>query len=159
MEIIAVLAVVSVGLLGVLTLVIQNIQIQFINKNALIASQLAQEGLELVRAKRDTNWLLKNSWNDSITPGNYIIDAMNTWQNGIVDINNPEAKLYIQGFGGIESFAHTTTSYPTNFRRLITIQDLVAGQSLKIISTAQYEQGGNKYQYVAETDLYNWGER
>lgn len=159
MEVIAVLAIVSIGLLGVVTLVIQNIQVQFVNKNALIASQLAQEGLELVKAKRDTNWLSGVAWNTNLEPGNYIIDGSGIWQSGISGINDPLTKLYYQDISPL--YAHQTTIYPTNFRRLITISNDVSATEpiLRIISAVQYEQGVNKYQYVAELLLYNWGER
>ena len=56
LEVIVVLAIVSLSLLGTLSLIIQNIQVQGLNRKSLVAYQLAQEGLELIRNTRDANW-------------------------------------------------------------------------------------------------------
>ncbi|MCX6795111.1 MAG: prepilin-type N-terminal cleavage/methylation domain-containing protein, partial [Candidatus Falkowbacteria bacterium] len=52
-EIMVIISIVLVGMIGVLSLLVQNIQAQSINKNRFIAYQLAQEGIEVTRALRD----------------------------------------------------------------------------------------------------------
>ena len=73
-EIMTVLFVVALGLVGVLSLMVQNIQSQNVNKGALIAYQLSQEGIELVRRTRDSNWQAGRAWNVNLAPGHYIVD-------------------------------------------------------------------------------------
>jgi prepilin-type N-terminal cleavage/methylation domain-containing protein len=58
LEIIIVIYIISLGLVGVMSLFLQTIKVQNINKNKLIASQLAQEGIETIRNIRDENWIL-----------------------------------------------------------------------------------------------------
>lgn len=58
--------IIIVGLLSIMSLVVFNIKIENFNNNMLIASNLAREGIEVVRNRRDTNWLqgdaITNSW-------------------------------------------------------------------------------------------------
>jgi prepilin-type N-terminal cleavage/methylation domain-containing protein len=56
-EVIVVTAIITIGFMGVLTLVQRTIAIYGSNQNYLVASIMAQEGLELVRNVRDDNWL------------------------------------------------------------------------------------------------------
>ena len=56
LEVTAVTAILTIALLGISSLVIQNLQAHNYNHNFLIASMLSQEGLELVRNIRDDNW-------------------------------------------------------------------------------------------------------
>ena len=77
-EIITVLFVVSLGLIGVLSLIIQNIQSQSINRRSIIAYQLAQEGIELVRKTRDSNWANGDIWNKNLVSGSYYMDPLDS---------------------------------------------------------------------------------
>src|SRR3989338_10729475 len=75
LEVVVAILIITIGLVGFLSLVIQNIRVQYIDKNVLIASGLAQEGLELVRNVRDLNWLTPgNSWDQDIVGNSYTID-------------------------------------------------------------------------------------
>lgn len=57
-ELLTALFVLSVALVGALSLATSNAQSQQIGANRLIASNLAREAVETARALRDTNWLL-----------------------------------------------------------------------------------------------------
>ena len=97
LEIIVIVFIVSLGLLGILSLTTQNIRVQYINKNNLIASQLAQEGLELVRNIRDTNWTIEGSnWDTGLSAGTFKIDFDD---NALQASSMEDAKLYIDGSG------------------------------------------------------------
>src|SRR3990172_140667 len=81
-EVIIAISLVNIGLLAISSLVIQNIQTQDINREYIIASMLAQEGLELARNIRDNNWRNDIDWKygngvnsatDIVQDGSYII--------------------------------------------------------------------------------------
>ena len=57
MEIVIVASVVMIGFVGILALAERTIRFRSINQKALVAAQLAQEGVELVRYIRNDNWL------------------------------------------------------------------------------------------------------
>lgn len=56
-EIMVVVSMITVGFVGIIGLVQKAIMLYYNNKNVLIANNLAQEGLELVRFVRDDNWM------------------------------------------------------------------------------------------------------
>ncbi|MDD5031480.1 MAG: prepilin-type N-terminal cleavage/methylation domain-containing protein [Patescibacteria group bacterium] len=153
LEIMVAIFIITMGLIGVLSLITQNIQVEYINKNNLIASQLAQEGLELVRNIRDNNWLAGNNWDDGITPGAYIVDY-----NGKIDsvAGIGEAKLQRRNDVGEEGYYWHEASDPDSpFSRLITITQ-TSPELLNISCLIRWEDRGGAYQYVADTILYDW---
>ena len=56
-EVMAAVAVLSIGLIGGLTAITKNLSIISGGEDRIIAANLAAEGIELVRNVRDTNWL------------------------------------------------------------------------------------------------------
>ena len=155
LEVVVAIMIIAMGMIGVLSLVIQNVEAQYINKNILMASGLAQEGLELVRNVRDLNWLTPgNAWDQNIVgDGTYVIDygglvSLNTSINSIDEVG---ARLYIDSNG---LYTHTTTATATNFYRLITVVN--QGSYLDIKCAIRWKDGTQNHDYTAETYLYNW---
>jgi len=155
LEVVVAIMIIALGMVGVLSLVIQNIQAQYINKNVLVASGLAQEGLEQARNIRDLNWLTPgNDWRqDIVGDGTYTIDyggrgSINAAVNSLDDAG---ARLYINSNG---FYTHTVTATATNFYRLITVAD--QGSYLDVKGAIRWKDGTQNHNYVAETYLYNW---
>lgn len=78
-EVIIAMGILAIGTLVASTMIISTIRSTVVNKNYLIAISLSREGVEAVRAIRDSNWLIfpqdtKNCWNvlhdEDITPTN-----------------------------------------------------------------------------------------
>ena len=70
LEVVIAISVVIVGLVSIMSLVIFNINVQGYNHNMLIASNLAREGVEIIRNIRDSNWLdSEKEWDDSLFHG------------------------------------------------------------------------------------------
>ncbi|MFH1413173.1 MAG: prepilin-type N-terminal cleavage/methylation domain-containing protein [bacterium] len=57
LEMIVVASIIMIGFMGILTLVEHSIKFRSMNQNYLIAVELANEGIELVRYVRNDNWL------------------------------------------------------------------------------------------------------
>ncbi|MEK7557886.1 MAG: prepilin-type N-terminal cleavage/methylation domain-containing protein [Patescibacteria group bacterium] len=157
-ELIVCLFIINLGMIGVLSLVLQNIKVESTNKNALIASQLAQEGLELVRNQRDNNWLSGTVvWTNNIDNfPTYIIDY--SYKSGAVtgvgEIDDEKTKLYINKDG---YYTHESTSNsPTIFSRLISAIVSDKGDYLDIKSKVYWKERGRDYNYEAEVYLYDW---
>ncbi|PIZ89621.1 MAG: hypothetical protein COX89_00565 [Candidatus Nealsonbacteria bacterium CG_4_10_14_0_2_um_filter_37_10] len=65
-EVLVAVSVLIIGVLGVFT-VVQNITFSAqINSSKLAATYLAQEGLELVKNQRDSNWLAGSPWDSNL---------------------------------------------------------------------------------------------
>ncbi|MFH0923395.1 MAG: hypothetical protein V1825_01545 [Candidatus Falkowbacteria bacterium] len=151
LEVLIAVLIITMGMIGVLSLVLQNIQVQHINKNNLIASQLAQEGIELVRNIRDTNWLDGNAYDYGIAgDGTYTIDYTFTANDLINVINDSGAKLNINSAG---FYTHSAGS-ATAFYRLITVSDNT--DYLEVECKVRWAERGRIHDYVATTLLYDW---
>lgn len=150
-EVMVAVGIISVGMMGVLSLMSQNVQVQAVTKNNLIASMLAQEGIELVRNIRDTNWLTSTATNyyDNIFATS-TIDNIGIYTKSDLDFNDASSTLAIDSKGLYS--AHGATS--TIFKRLITVSSTTDYMNIK--STVRWTRNGQNHDYVAETILYDW---
>ena len=174
MEMVVVVFIISIGLIGVLSLVVQNVQVEYVNKNMIIASQLAQEGLELVRNVRDNNWVDSSDWVgggagtniDIVQDNNYAI-SMDTNSGGIeifdvsgtdsTGIDDNQAKLYLDGGGFYKHYSLPGTASSTIFSRIVTVDEIAGDNSYITLSCiVQWRIKTNTHQYVAQTRLYDW---
>ena len=165
LEVMLAFSVITVGLLGVSSLAIQNAQVQSISKNYLVASMLAQEGLELVRNVRDTNFFRAdqsydweygqgaNSATDIVQDGNYAIDynlAIDSMPN---DLTSDRTRLYLNG----GRYTHQTGAGSSNtpYRRLIFVTDHNPDY-VEVRVAISWSERGRTHNYEAVTNLYNW---
>ena len=168
MELMVVLTIIVFGLLGVSSLVIQNLQAQSVNKEYLIASMLAQEGLELVRNQRDNNWLDQaDDWllgengadsdTDLLRDGSYKIDyrgfanAVNT--PDAIDTATNANRLYEDASG---YYTTVNTGNATPYYRLIHITGSQGDDFIGASSTVMWENRGNTRTYQVDAILYDW---
>lgn len=126
-EVMVAVFVLIVGVLGAFT-VVQNITFSSqIASSKLTATYLAQEGIELVRNQRDSNWL-----EDTYTPAEVPWDS---------NVPPPECSRTIGKFT----------------RNCQVTPDLVDGVEKMLVSVeVNWEERGRSYQVTAKTELYNW---
>jgi prepilin-type N-terminal cleavage/methylation domain-containing protein len=149
-EILAVLFVISLGLIGVLSLIVQNIQSQNINKRTIAAYQLAQEGLELIRKTRDTNWRNGDAWNKDLAGGTYYMDYLDEIPHSTSV--NTDTSLYLNSSG---FFIHNGLGNPTPFSRTIEIIPIDAG-SMRVYAHVTWYDRDKVFNYDLETLFYDW---
>ncbi len=167
LEVMIATLIIGIGLVGVSSLIVQNAQVQYINKNVLIASQLAQEGLELVRNVRDTNWLTTgNDWKtgdgvdldtDIVQDGDYAIDYLGNIydiddSNGNGEIIDEAGARLLINSGYYEHSAGNVTPF---FRAIKVVED-AGGNFLTVTCTIRSVERGRHNDYAAETILYDW---
>lgn len=150
------------GLLGIMSLLHQSLKAQHINENTLVAAQLAQEGVELVRNIRDNNWLSDNSsdWKTDIIGGvggdvdqAFVIDYLGrTSISPVSGVDDPDAKLYINADN---LYTHTPSASSTLFSRIIEKTN-PQGSYMEITSRVKWTERGNDHNYVISTRLYDW---
>lgn len=152
-EVIAVLFIIAVGLVGVLTLIVQNIQAENINKNNLIGCQLVQEGIELIRMSRDNNWRAGRDFSTDLTSGTYMMDYLMATPTPISLITEAPLSLSAGGF-----YYHATSTpgvSTTTFYRLISLDQLDASKE-RVRVTVEWDDRGRSLNCSAETFLYDW---
>lgn len=155
LEVMVAMLIISIGMIGVISLIVSNINLSNLSKNKLIAMNLAQEGIELVRNIRDENWLDGDDWQDGIiNDGSYIVDYSGESSVNDVpdDIDDNSAKLYLDGDG---FYQHSVTADDTVFSRLIIITDDTA-TSTTVRSYVKWRQGDKIFDYIVDSIIYDW---
>lgn len=150
-EVATVLFIVAIGLIGILSLIVKNVQSQGYNKQNLVAYQLAQEGIELIREVRDTNWNNGEDFRTGIaSDGSYYMDYLDT---APLTASGPQA-LYLDSDG---FYSHDSAGTDSGFRRLITITT-DSPDSFLVSVTVDWpnRENGERFSYVLETILYDW---
>ncbi|HNW20067.1 MAG TPA: prepilin-type N-terminal cleavage/methylation domain-containing protein [bacterium] len=157
-ELLVSMAMVGVGLVGVASLAAQNIRVQYVNRNSLISAQLAQEGLELARNRRDNNWKSTSpatSLDDIYDPG-FIIDyTPDSYRSGYSDIAETDP-LRING-DGFYSYSGETI---TPFRRFLTSEcqtdETIQAEYCLIRCFVSWQGKGQTGTYQAQDFIYSW---
>ena len=149
MEAIVAIFVITAGIVGVLALVTQTISSATFSKDKLTAAYLAQEGIEIVRNIRDTNWLQGLSWNNglgvSVYEADYKASSLSFFSGNPLNL---ETLTGYYGYGAGDA---------TKFTRKITINDgPVSGSSLNIKVEVSWQEKGTSHKVEAQENLYNW---
>ena len=128
-----------------------------LTKSRLIASYLAQEGIEIIRNIRDQNWLVGNQWDANIVSA-VIPNYIDYRSLSFPDLNCFLDYVY---FDATEGYNCRRTGSITPFWRLITItkEDLNSDGSVdKMTVTIQvtWQERGRTHQVNVTEQLYNW---
>ena len=151
MEVLAAIFVITTGILGVFSLVQQVISFTTISSSRLVATYLTQEGLEIVRNIRDTNWLQDRSatttWDDGLPLGDWEADYTtvtfsDTYDGDFLKIN-----------GG---FYNYSSGINTKYKRKITIARGSRIEILNISVEVSWEERGRTHKVTTTGELYNW---
>jgi type II secretory pathway pseudopilin PulG len=154
LEVVVSLAIITVGMIAVLNLFTQTIRSGEVSINQEIAINLAQEGIEVIRNKRDSNWIKLKEWNNEINEtGYYKVNFAedNKWEISKI-ITVDFQKLYLRD-NKIYTHDNTKNSL-TIFERLISID--AEKSILKITSIVQWTERGSSYKIILKDNLYNW---
>lgn len=133
-----------------------------ISRDQLIASYLAQEGIEYVRAMRDDKYLeaypnTNNAWNDFLNAVNDCIGLTNNMctldpsENELKKCSGSCNSLYLSDSG----YTQTQNGTKTQFTRSIQITD-VTDKDKRIVSTALWSFHGIQYSVTVSDHLTPW---
>ena len=154
-EIIAALFVMSVGIMGVFSLVSQTISYINIISSRLTAIYLSQEGMEVIRNIRDSNFLKINkgeegNWDDGLPNGQYynfdyqsqvLPDNTNCSGNNYLDISGGFYKCFVSG----------------RFQRKAQITK-IEDDKIYVAIEVSWEERGRTHKVVARENFYQWYE-
>lgn len=122
----------------------------------LTAAYLAQEGIEIVRNIRDTEWLNDSSWDDirnhfSICSLGCEVD----YKTGTVG-ETTALRSFQNNYLGIDTdgFYNYYTGSPSIFKRKVTV--VSAETTLQISVLVMWKDRGKDYSFIAEETLYDW---
>jgi len=121
------------------------------SKAKFVASGLAQEGMEIVRNIRDSNWLKYDQgvlWNQGLSDGDWEADYLS---EGLASYFGTGRFLKMDSNG----FYNYTNGTATKFNRKINIQNLSANQ-IRVIVVISWQEKNKDYSLTTAEDLYNW---
>lgn len=186
MEIVFVLGIIIIAFVGILTLIIANIVGSDVSKTRIVASNLAREGIEVVRQIRDSNWLAYNDWdlgleglNDDYTAIAFF-DEEGTyeWQLDFTpdSLTDDNTVLFLDATKGLyrQKVDYDLGGMPTFYRRLITLNEICRDLTIKtsgekcegileipkigiqVLSEVIWTEREREHSVVIEDRLYNW---
>lgn len=145
-ELLVAMAVLSVGILGVMNLMIASIGRVGEARDRVIAANLAQEGVEIASNIRNSNWIGGSAYNSGLGEGTWCADAadQNLSACGSYGINW-DGSLYTHEEGEA-----------TGFERRIVIETGSDGSNsfTRVQSIVSWDEGAQSL--TAETHLYDW---
>ena len=152
LEVIIAIFFVTVGMGGVFTVVQKSFSIMSLSESRLIAANLAQEGIEVVRNIRDTNWIEGESWDSGLNVGDWEVQ----YNEGDGDLT-AWADLYLHIDNGFYKYlVPAVPDKQTKFKRRVTISDKTADSMKITVDVIWKERGGTEYTYTAYHLLYDW---
>jgi len=157
-EVIIAIFVTIIGIIGAMSLITYSISNVAIGKSQIIAASLAQEGMEVVRNIRDTNWIEGEDWDDGLINGSVDCSSGCRVQYDSLSLmslsGNPVLQIDSNGF------YQYSTGTNTRFSREIIIIDDPDDDSdtedIKVISKVTWKERDRDYEIKAENRLYDW---
>ncbi len=161
-ETLVAVAIIVVGLVGILALVVNALAAGKISKETVIGTNLAREGIEVVRSVRDTNWFAKKSFDEGILGGGevrYLKPTFNPNKNdwelisgSSTDLFSDEYKLYFKDYYNY-SKAGTDSGF---WRVIIARRNLVDPNQLEITAKVGWMEKGKEKQIILSDYLTDW---
>ena len=149
-EILLAVTILSIGIMASYAAITKVVSWIYLNSFHFVASRLAQEGLELVSNKRDTNWLKQIAWDDGLT------DCNSGCEIDYDDLyfSFPYADKYLK----IDSngFYNYENGNDSRFKRKIIITG-VSSDELEIKVEVMWSRLSSSVETLeVEEHLYNW---
>ncbi len=157
-EALVALSILMVGIISGFILVTKALYDVSIIQDRLTASFLAQEGIELVRQIRDSNYIynIKSTsavaWDKSLANGDYLITTIGNPPSGIQLLSYEDKVLKWDSVSGLYNYS---TGVITNFKRKVNITHINPNE-IKVTVTIDWVSKGIDFQLVVEDFLYNW---
>jgi type II secretory pathway pseudopilin PulG len=162
-EVLVAIFILVTGIIGVSFLITNTISSVNHSSKKLVAAYLAQEGIEIVRNIRDTNWLQHQAWDNGLTDCNISsCDDMSFDGACVVDYMSPTIEdPILEKFDAAHEYLNNSSGFygyspgiSTKLKRKIVI--FPAGDTLHVCARVEWEERGISYHVMAREDLYNW---
>jgi len=147
LEVILAIFILTVAVFASFSLIQQTVVGVSLNQSKLIAYYLAQEGVEIVRNIRDTNWLHQGEgWTTGLAVGDGDQEA---------DYQSTTLESYLGRYLKIDTngfYSYNTSGIETKFKRKI----LVTEACLEVKVIVEWSERGREHSVEVINHLYNW---
>ena len=137
-----------IAILDIFIFISSSLNSSAVLRDSLIASNLAQEGVEVVRNVRDRDWFLGNSFGASLPDGSWRVQ----WDSAFLLLLSGNPFLKKDMATGVFGYS---AGNDTVFKRAIDVLKISANE-IKVISTVTWDEKSNPKTTNAETHLFNW---
>lgn len=144
LEVTIAISVFLIGVLGIYAVIPRVIYISQANIDRFRASQLAREGIEIIRNIRDSNWLSGNAFDNGLSDGDWRVQYNKDFLLAPAD---EPLKIDTNGFYNYDSGS------PTKFKRKVTLSH-PGTDNLNV--KVEVSWSGKESPLVVEESLYNW---
>ena len=152
-EVLVAIFLITVGIAAALIVINQTTVFTQVTSSRLVASYLAQEGIEIVKNIRDSNFLKIHK---GIIAEEHWIDGLAGCEGGCEadydDSGLVSADRYLKINGG---FYNYDSGIETAFKRKITITP-DGSDILKVLVEVSWTERGRTHQVTAQENLYKW---
>lgn len=155
-EALVAIAVLTVGLIPAFKQATNALTLAATIQDSLIATNLAQEGVEVVRAMRDSNWFTSSAFTQGLTGCPAPASCRVQWDSTSVLGPAANPPLKVDPATGLYQY---TTGTDTAFTRNITLDQLKSGPTtyaVKVTSTVSWNERGTAKSYTVEEYLFDW---
>lgn len=155
-EVVSTIFIITIGAVGVFGLVQQTFVFTTVTPSKLTAAYLAQEGIEIARNIRDTNWLKGLAWDTGLTicqPADNKFCEADYNDSVLTPLDNPSPGTILRIRNGF--YNYDGGGADSAFRRKITITP-EAGNTLKVIAEVTWQERARIYKINVQENLYNW---
>jgi len=145
--------VIVIGVVGSFSVLQKVIMSTTLSSSRLVAAYLAQEGIEVVRNIRDTNWVEGEDWDNDISyvAGSKYLDYRSVSYPDSANCSSKNYLKYNQASGFYEC------SINGNFQRTISVESIGGGEEgIKVLVKVEWEELGSVHEVSAQENLYNW---
>jgi type II secretory pathway pseudopilin PulG len=166
LESIVAISIIVIALLGIFDLLSRSLSTNRIAGNQYVASNLASEGIEMVKNLIDNNVIQGTSWNAGLNPGIYEIAYDNTNLEIIDQIDsNPDncTPDFVRQNAQLLTFDPATGLYayglpnPTIYKRAVCVKNLSGDDELKVNSIVTWTTRGDaNFEINLEGHYFNW---
>lgn len=144
------IAVLLTAVVGPISLIGDALHKLYYAKDQMIAINLAQEGIEVVRQRRDSDMLAVTPTDifSLANPSYFTVNA-----SGATLVTSAGAQQPVSLTGGFYAQSGGTA---TQFTRLVTVTSVVAERESKVTSTVEWKTGGQTGTITVSEYLFKW---
>lgn len=140
-----------IGLIGVFSLLSQTFSLNKVASDQYIATNLAAEGIEVVKNIIDSNIIKKEPWNKGIDNGSFEVQYDST---KLIDSASDKPLKFNSGTG---VYSYDAGGSATPFRRQITINTLRGGDEIQVNSKVTWKgRNASDFEVNLEDHFFNW---
>ena len=174
LETMVAIAILLVAVTGPISIIGDSLHKLYYARDQMVAVNLAQEGIESVRTTAETSMLNNKDVTDKVmenaTGGgsNFVIDPYAVFQSGLAEKSllscdsaciATKQDVYLDSAIGLYRQDKNSPSAgwtKTQFKRLVTNTEVVAGKEVKIESKVTWNTGGQQGSITVTENIFNW---